>query len=142
MAHIRIIATTIKGCSVERIEAAEDAQSRLRVEIEQEEGALVSASGDLDYATRHKLHAVFEGLFAQGIYTFAVDLSQIDFIDSSGLGLLIMTKRRVDSHKGRLPIVLNARIERILGTMQLLDFFERVEDRDEARRRALAHAAA
>lgn len=129
--------------AVERLETTDsDQEARLQVLVDKDNGVLVTAEGELDYVTRHKLHAVLESLFAQNLYSFALDLAKIEFIDSSGLGLLIMTKRRVDSHEGRLPVVFNQRIERILTTMQLMDFFERFADKEQALDVARANVSA
>ena len=107
-------------------------EGRLRIEVRTGATAALEVHGELDYATRHKFGAVIESIFSRGIHSIALDLSGLDFVDSSGLGMLIMTRRRIDAEGGRMPVVINDRVERILRTMQLTDYFETMPDLEQA----------
>ncbi len=107
-------------------------EGRLRIEVRTGTIAALEVQGELDYATRHKFGAVIESIFSKGVHSIALDLSGLDFIDSSGLGMLIMTRRRIDAEGGKMPVVINDRVERILRTMQLTDYFETMPDLEQA----------
>ena len=51
-----------------------------------------------------------------------LDLSQIDFIDSSGLGALVRIAKHVDSLKGKLQIVSNPRVNQTVKMVRLDKF--------------------
>jgi len=56
---------------------------------ERPDGAtLVSVFGEVDLATADQLEATLEGLAAQK-RTAVLDLSRVDFMDSSGIGVLV-----------------------------------------------------
>jgi len=107
-------------------------EGRLRIELRKGTVAALEVHGELDYATRHKFGAVIESIFSKGVYSIALDLSDLDFVDSSGLGMLIMTRRRIDAEGGRLPVVINDRVDRMLRTVQLSDYFETMPNFEQA----------
>jgi anti-anti-sigma factor len=51
-----------------------------------------------------------------------LDLSQIDFIDSSGLGALVQLAKQAQTLKGTLQIVTNARVTQTVKLVRLEQF--------------------
>jgi len=51
-----------------------------------------------------------------------LDLSQIDFIDSSGLGALVQLAKQAQTLKGTLQIVSNARVTQTVKLVRLEQF--------------------
>lgn len=51
-----------------------------------------------------------------------LDLSQIDFIDSSGLGALVQIAKKVQTAGGTLQIVTNARVTQTVKLVRLEKF--------------------
>ena len=57
-----------------------------------------------------------------------LDLSQIDFVDSSGIGALVHLKKQTETNGGTSQIVTNARVT-ALGTTKNLDAHYRTRTR-------------
>ncbi len=53
---------------------------------------------------------------------FVLDLSQIDFIDSSGLGALVQLVKKVQNNGGTLQIVTNPRVTQTVKLVRLEQF--------------------
>lgn len=53
---------------------------------------------------------------------FILDLSQIDFIDSSGLGALVQLVKKVQNNGGTLQIVTNPRVTQTVKLVRLEQF--------------------
>lgn len=51
-----------------------------------------------------------------------MDLSQIDFVDSSGLGALVQLAKQAQSAEGTLQIVTNARVTQTVKLVRLEKF--------------------
>jgi anti-sigma B factor antagonist len=68
--------------------------------------------GEVDLATRDELRERLLALVAEGARHLVVDLSGLEFIDSSGLGVLIRVRNVVREQGGSLTLVANQ--ERIL----------------------------
>ena len=77
--------------------------------------ALVSVSGELDLHTAGCLQARIEEADTVGAGTVLVDLSEISFIDSSALEVLVRESKRLESRGHSLVLVTNdPRTRRIL----------------------------
>jgi anti-sigma B factor antagonist len=58
--------------------------------------ALVQVRGEIDVATTPRLRSMLHGLAdEEGVHTMVIDLDGVEFIDSSGLGVLIGCSRRL-----------------------------------------------
>jgi anti-sigma B factor antagonist len=79
--------------------------------------------------------ALYEALQAQTEARFAVDLSKVDYLSSSGIAILVGMKRRVDARNGQLVVYYLQPIVRDLLTIMKLDRFFTIADDEE---RALA----
>ncbi len=77
--------------------------------------AVVHVGGEVDLATCPQLRGVLAGLIDQGIYDLVVDLEQVSFLDSSGIGVLMGAHRRLREHGGGLRLAApSARVRRVL----------------------------
>ena len=85
-----------------------------------ERGALViQVDGELDMYTAPRLkHALGEGI-DQGYKTLVVDLRQVGFLDSTALGVLVGSLRRLRAEEGDLRLIIDhphlAKVFRITG---------------------------
>ncbi|MGF9758424.1 STAS domain-containing protein [Microvirga sp. 0TCS3.31] len=79
----------------------------MMVEIEQtSQGiALVRLSGRLDAAAAPQILARLKGAVAEGRSRLAVDLSQVSFIDSTGLGILVSGLKAARKTDGDLRLI-------------------------------------
>jgi anti-sigma B factor antagonist len=73
---------------------------------------ILQVAGEVDLATRDELRERLLALVAEGARHLVVDLTGLEFIDSSGLGVLIRVRNVVQEQGGSLTLVANQ--ERIL----------------------------
>lgn len=69
-----------------------------------EDEAVISVVGELDFATAPRLREQILELLKGGTTSLVIDLSRLDFVDSSGLGVLVATLKRMRERDGRLMI--------------------------------------
>jgi anti-sigma B factor antagonist len=69
-----------------------------------EKSVVVAPVGDLDLATAPALREMLIELVAAGMVRVVVDLADVTFIDSSGLGILVGAAKRLEAANGRLAI--------------------------------------
>jgi anti-sigma B factor antagonist len=72
--------------------------------IQANEAAVVSISGELDIATAPRLRDELMELINSGIRAVIVDLAQLEFIDSTGLGVLVSALKRFREHGGDMAL--------------------------------------
>ena len=72
-----------------------------------QEGArtVISVSGEIDVYTAPKLREQIVSLVEEGRYHLVVDMEGVEFLDSTGLGVLVGGLKRVRSHDGSLRLV-------------------------------------
>ncbi len=78
----------------------------LRLDLAEQSGwAVLSVGGEVDVATAPRLRERLLTLVNDRSYRIVVDLTAVDFIDSTGLGVLIGALKRVRTHEGDLRLV-------------------------------------
>jgi anti-sigma B factor antagonist len=85
------------------------------------EGAdVVAVRGEVDFGTAPELKRRIGERVDAGARTVVVDLSAVEFIDSTGLGVLVGALRRLQQAGGTLVVVCpNAEMRRIFGIVGL-----------------------
>jgi anti-sigma B factor antagonist len=79
------------------------------------ERAVVLLVGELDLQTAPQLREELVGLLDRGVNDLVLDLADLDFIDSSGLSVLIMALKRLREREGELRLrAVPARARRVL----------------------------
>jgi anti-sigma B factor antagonist len=78
---------------------------------------IIECVGELDIVTVPDLRELLAELIADGHYHLVVDLQGLDFIDSTGLGVLVGGHKRVHPHDGSLQLVRTK--ERILELFRI-----------------------
>jgi anti-sigma B factor antagonist len=66
---------------------------------------VVAVTGDIDVATAPSLRALLVDLIADGKINLLVDLTAVGFLDSTALGVLVSTVKRVRAGGGDLALV-------------------------------------
>jgi anti-sigma B factor antagonist len=78
---------------------------------------VVEVGGEIDVYTAPKLREQLVELVNDGNYHLVVDMEGVDFLDSTGLGVLVGGLKRVRAHEGSLRLVCNQ--ERILKIFRI-----------------------
>ena len=90
-------------------------------------GLLVRLTGELDHSAACELREELDGLIARtGAKRLLLDLSGLDFMDSSGIGLIIGRYKHMARRGGSVAVVAaNRRIDRIFEMAGLYQLVER-----------------
>lgn len=122
------------------MEATRPDDSGYTVDFDPVEGALlVTASGELDLAAAPRLATVLSIATAGAEPTVVLDLSAVDFIDSTALGAIMHASTEAEAtSKSMLVVALDGPVRRLLEITNLTGRFRVYSSRDEA----LAAAAA
>src|ERR1700735_1058698 len=78
---------------------------------------VLAAKGELDVYTAPRLREKLVELVSQGKHQIIVDLDGVDFLDSTGLCVLVGGLKRLRSHDGDLALVCNQ--QRILKVFEI-----------------------
>jgi anti-sigma B factor antagonist len=78
---------------------------------------IVEAVGEIDVYTAPKLRERLAELVDTGRHDIVVDMHRVEFLDSTGLGVLVGGLKRVRQHEGSLRLVCNQ--ERILKIFRI-----------------------
>ncbi|GAA3110936.1 anti-sigma factor antagonist BldG [Streptomyces rectiviolaceus] len=78
---------------------------------------VVEVGGEIDVYTAPKLREQLVELVNDGSFHLVVDMEGVDFLDSTGLGVLVGGLKRVRAHEGSLRLVCNQ--ERILEIFRI-----------------------
>jgi len=106
----------------------------LRLDVTQRDGwSVLAVGGEVDVATAPRLREQLIALVNDQRYLLVVDLTGVDFIDSTGLGVLIGALKRVRTHDGQLVLVCTERrILKVFEITGLDQVFQLVETVDAA----------
>jgi len=106
---------------------------------ERGEWAVLHVSGELDLVTSPVLRQRVHDVVAEGRHQLVLDLSEVFFCDSSGVGVLIAARRLLRSCQGRLRLILPAEgavdgshVNRVLGALGVRRLFDVYGDLTEA----------
>ena len=101
----------------------------LRGGFEQKDGCLVfNFTGQLDaYSEKQFMEYVGDVLKANKLPS-VLDLSKIDFLDSSGLGALVQLAKQCTDAKRSFVLVGNSRVTQTIKLVRLEEFLHLVED--------------
>ena len=92
---------------------------------------VVDVGGEIDVYTAPKLRERLVGLVNDGHHDLIVNLEGVDFLDSTGLGVLVGALKRVRAHEGTLVLVCTQerllKIFRITGLAKVFPIYDSVE---------------
>jgi anti-sigma B factor antagonist len=105
----------------------------LDLETTTREGAgVLSLRGEIDVYTAPLLRQALVDLIDQGTRNIVVDMERVDFLDSTGLGVLVEGLKRVRTRDGNLSIVAThekiLKIFDITGLNKAFSLFGSVDD--------------
>jgi anti-sigma B factor antagonist len=101
------------------------------IDDEQGDWTVLQVSGELDLVTSPALRQRVHDAVAEGRHSLVLDLSDVFFCDSSGVGVLIASRRLIRSCQGSLRLILPARgaadgshVNRVLGALGVRRLFD------------------
>jgi anti-sigma B factor antagonist len=68
---------------------------------------VVAVGGEIDVYTAPRLRDTITDLVAAGSYDLIIDMERVEFLDSTGLGVLVGGLKKVRAHDGSLELVCN-----------------------------------
>ena len=94
---------------------------------------VIDVRGEIDIYTAPRLRELLIDLVSQGSYQLVVNLDEVGFLDSTGLGVLVGGLRRVRARDGSLDLVCTQQpILKILKITGLTEVFGIYETADQA----------
>lgn len=99
--------------------------------------AIVALSERIDAFNSGSLREAFDELLEQNIYHFVVDLTDVDFMDSAGMSVLVTLLKRSRSLDGNVCLVRPRQegARRILSLTRLDLVFDMADSAGEAKQR-------
>lgn len=90
----------------------------LTLATREEDGrAIVAVGGEIDVYTAPKLRDQITELVSSGSYNLVIDLEAVEFLDSTGLGVLVGGLKKVRAHDGSLELICSQ--ERLLKIFRI-----------------------
>ena len=90
----------------------------LTLETREADGVtIVAVGGEIDVYTAPKLRDKITELVGNGNYNLVIDMEKVDFLDSTGLGVLVGGLKKVRAHDGSMRLICNQ--ERLLKIFRI-----------------------
>ncbi len=109
------------------------------LEHEQGQWAVLQVCGEMDLVTSPSVRQHVHEAVADGRRSLVLDLGEVRFCDSSGVGVLIAARRLMRSCQGRLRLILPAQgavegshVNRVLAALGVRRLFDVYPDLDSA----------
>jgi len=100
-----------------------------------EKSHLIRIQGEIDVYTSPRVKEIISELIEQGHYQLIIDLEEVRYIDSTGLGVLIGALKRVREHEGSINLICtNPQIKKIFNITGLVKIFGIFKDVEEAKK--------
>jgi anti-sigma B factor antagonist len=88
--------------------------------------------GDLDYGECAGFRMNIDRILSAGPPATVVDLSGLEYLDSSGLGLLLSLAKEYGAEGGKLVLVTNDTVDNILSLTRLNGIFSTADSMQQA----------
>jgi len=90
----------------------------LTLATQEVEGAtIVTVGGEIDVYTAPRLRDKITELVGDGVYHLIIDMEGVEFLDSTGLGVLVGGLKKVRAHDGSLQLICTQ--ERLLKIFRI-----------------------
>jgi anti-sigma B factor antagonist len=97
------------------------------------EGTIVVLEGEIDYNHSHKLLEALNAVVERRPPRLIIDLANVQYMDSSGLGTLVRVFQQVNGYKGKMALAaMNNRVRSAFEITRLDQFFIIRSSVDEA----------
>lgn len=95
---------------------------------------VVRLQGELDVSQAAKLQSRITELVAEGHTNVVLNMMQLDYLDSSGLGSLVALAKLFRAGSGQLVLITNDFVDEILAITRLNDLFQSTTSEEDALR--------
>ena len=93
---------------------------------------ILALKGDFDLSNAKVVKTILDKEIVAGQINLVMDLSELDYIDSSGIGVFINTMTTLRGKNGKLVLLgMNPNIHRIFEMTKLLTFFVIVDKEED-----------
>jgi len=94
--------------------------------------SVVAVGGEIDVYTAPRLRDRISEVVADGSHDLLIDMEKVEFLDSTGLGVLVGALKKTRAHGGSLELVCNndrlLKIFKITGLAKVFTIHPSVED--------------
>lgn len=105
-----------------------DISSRVRGDV-----VILDISGEIDLYNAPEIKDIVNKLIEQKKYSVVINLKEVTYIDSSGIGALISSLSNLKKYHGGLKIInVFASVKKVFELTKLTSFFEIYDSEDEA----------
>jgi anti-sigma B factor antagonist len=92
------------------------------------DAAVLSVGGDVDNDTAPQLREAIAAAFGEGVQRVVVDLSETDFLDSSGLGALVGASKEHSDESALRLVCPRPQLRKLFEISRLNEIFEIFDD--------------
>ena len=89
---------------------------------------MVNFTGQLDAYSEKQFTTFINDVFASNQLSVVIDLTNIDFIDSSGLGAMVQAAKKCSQSKRAFSVVGNPRVVQTIKLVRLEEFLNLAPD--------------
>jgi len=93
---------------------------------------VINFTGQLDAYSEKQFTTFINEVLASNQLSVVIDLSNIDFIDSSGLGAMVQAAKKCTQSKRAFSVVGNPRVVQTIKLVRLEEFLNLVPDLNSA----------
>ena len=93
---------------------------------------MLNFTGQLDAYSEKQFTTFINEVLASNQLSVVIDLSNIDFIDSSGLGAMVQAVKKCTHSKRAFSVVGNPRVEQTIKLVRLEEFLNLAPDLNSA----------
>jgi len=109
-------------------------QTQFRVEVQERgAGTVISLSGELDLASSPALEEAIDRVFASETKVVVIDLRRLEFMDSTGLSIIVKAQQTAEDRDVQLNVVNGpAQVQRLLSLTGVADRVSLIEAPEDA----------
>ena len=99
---------------------------------EPKNGKRISLAGSLDTDTAPQLETRIDESIDSSVTTLILDMKDLEFLSSAGLGVIFMTMKELKNRQGRIMLInLQPQIQRVFEIIKAMDGMNIFKDREE-----------
>ena len=99
---------------------------------EPNKGKRISLAGSLDTDTAPQLQARIDESIDSCVTALILDMKDLEFLSSAGLGVIFMTKKELNNRQGKIMLInLQPQVQRVFEIIKALDGMNIFKDREE-----------